>query len=127
MLLQELSRDTRTLLNNTHATREQMDEFLNTTGLFLNDILYSENKYNMFMDWLKNASKLSRNMLFVNIAMIDYLFDKHEKDEQYTKGEKLVCYAYDPKSNNVVVCNTVYGEYYDYYFNNFTELQQDLN
>ena len=124
-LLQELSRDTRTLLNNTHATREQLETFLKVTGMELWQLLYNKENCNLFTDWIETEAK-AKNMLFVNIAMIEYLADKCEKDEQYTAGEKLVCYAYDTKANNIVVCSTLHGNYFDYYYNTFKELQEDL-
>lgn len=126
MLLQELQRDTNTLLNNLNATREQLETFLKVSGIDLSEVLYKQSSYNLLKDWIDTQNKLPKDLLFVSIATIDYLFSKHEKAEKYNRGEKLVCYAYDPKANNVVVCNTLYGTYYDYYFDNFTELQQDL-
>ena len=44
------------------------------------------------------------------------LFNKYEKEQPYTKGEQLVCYAYDKTTNDYVVCSTLDGDYYDYYY-----------
>lgn len=103
-LLQELSRDTQFLLKNTHATREQLEQFLNITGLDLGDILYRQSKCNLFVDWLEHHEKLDKNYLFVNINMLEYLIDKKDKNQPYTNGEMINCYAYDAISEKYFTC-----------------------
>ena len=68
---------------------KNLAEFEKVTGLTLGDILYSESKNELFKDWLQRHEELDKNYLFVNYAMIEYLQDKQEKDQQYTTGEKI--------------------------------------
>lgn len=55
MLYQELSKDTITLLKNTHATRLELSQFLENSGLDLSDLLYKKSCYNAFCDYLKTG------------------------------------------------------------------------
>lgn len=126
-LLQELQQDTRFLLKYTGASREQMNEFLDTTGLFLSDILYNESKYNLFVEWLENTDKIAKNLLMVNYAMIEYLVDKYSKGQKYTKGEMLDCYAYDPKTRKYYSCINSGGDCFVEEYNNIQELHSDFN
>lgn len=66
MLYQEISKDTITLLKNTHATRLELSQFLKNSGLDLSDLLYKKSCYNAFCDYLKTG--------FINHAIkgLDY-------------------------------------------------------
>lgn len=109
MLLQELKRDSKTLLNTTGATREQLETFLNISGITLGEILYFKNKYNQFVKWLEHHKEIETGLLFVNIAMVNYLIDKHEKGQQYTTSEKMNCYAFDKSNNQYIFCENKNG------------------
>lgn len=124
MLLQELSRDTRTLLNNTHATREQLETFLKVSGLDLGDILYRESKYNLFVEWLE--AEKPQELLFVNYSMIEYLVDKYSKEQKYFNSELLDCYAYDPTTQKYYTCLNSGGDCFIDEYNSMEELVQDL-
>jgi hypothetical protein len=124
MLLQELSRDTRTLLNNTHATREQLETFLKVSGLDLGDILYRQSKYNLFVEWLE--AEKPQELLFVNYSMIEYLVNKYDKGQKYSKGEMLDCYAFDTKTEKYIVCINSNGDCYIYQYDSINELREDF-
>jgi hypothetical protein len=109
MLLQELKRDTTTLLNTTGATREELETFLKVTNTDLGEILYSQSKYNQFVKWLEHHKEIETGLLFVNIAMVNYLIDKHEKGQQYTTSEKMNCYAFDKSNNQYIFCENKNG------------------
>lgn len=125
-LLQELKRDSKTLLNTTGATREQLETFLNISGITLGEILYFKNKYNLFVDWLKHQEALNKNLLLVNVSMIEYLVDKYDKGQQYTTSEKIDCYAYDKATNTFIACVNSNGDCFIYEYNNIKELKLDL-
>ena len=102
MLLQELKRDTNILLNSLKATREQLETFLKVTRTDLADVLYKKSSYDLFKQWLN--SKIQDNLLFVSYEMIEYLQDKNLKDQQYTKGEMINCYAYNKQTRQYILC-----------------------
>lgn len=126
MLLQELLRDTRTLLNTTKATREQLETFLKISGLDLGDLLYSESKYNLFVEWLANQEEIEKDYLFVNIAMLEYLADKFNKKQKYTVGEMLDCYAYNNKTNTYILCLNSCGYCILEHYNSLQELKENI-
>ena len=108
-LLQELIEDTRILLNNTGATRKELDNFTSVSGIDLSEILYSQRKHNIFVDWLEHHEELDKNYLFVNINMLEYLIDKKDKNQPYTNGEMINCYAYDAISGKYFTCVNING------------------
>lgn len=127
MLLQELKQDTTTLLNTTGATREELETFLKVSGMDLGDILYSERKYNLFVEWLQHHEEIETSLIFVNAAMVEYLVDKYSKEQQYTKSEMLDCYAYDKQHNIYYACINSGGDCFIDQYNSLQELQQDFN
>jgi hypothetical protein len=127
MLLQELSRDTRTLLNNTHATREQLETFLKVSGLDLGDILYRQSKCELFIDWIASNDELEEDeLLFVTNSMIEYLADKYSKQEKYTNGEMLDCYAYDKSTNTFTLCLNSCGTCILEHYNSLQQLKENI-
>lgn len=66
MLYQEISKDTMTLLKNTHATRLELDQFLENSGLDISDLLYKKSCCNAFCDYLKTG------FINHNIKGLDY-------------------------------------------------------
>lgn len=103
-LLQEIIQDTQYFFNTSGITREQFTEFEKVTNLTIGDILYRESQYDLFADWLNKHEELDKKYLFVNYAMIEYLQDKQDKLQQYTKGEKINCYAYNTKTLKYYIC-----------------------
>jgi hypothetical protein len=69
---------------------------------------------------------VNQHALFVNIAMIDYLEDKEEKQEAFTSGEKINCYAYDKKENKYYLCENENGYCFIYGFDNLKYLLEEL-
>ena len=126
-LLQELNLDTNYLLRNTKATQEQLNEFLQITGLDLGDVLYKESKYNLFVDWLKHHEELEEYYLFVNNNMIEYLIDKKHKNQPYSKGELLNIYAYEPRENKYYTCVNINGEIELESYNTTAEIIEEIN
>ena len=125
-LLQELIEDTRYLLNTTGATREQLDEFTRVSGIDLGEILYSQSKHNIFMEWLHFSKEVNQKALFLYIAMVEYLEDKEEKQEAFTSGEKINCYAYDKTENKYYLCENEKGYCFIYAFDNLKHLFEEL-
>lgn len=74
---------------------------------------------------LKEIEKVT-NLLFVSYAMIEYLVDKYDKEQQYTKGEKLDCYSYDPKTKKYYSCINSNGDCYIYQYDSINELREDF-
>ena len=102
MLLQELKRDTQTLLNNLNATREQLETFLKVTRTDLGEVLYKQSSYSLLKQWIN--SKTPDNILFVSYEMIEYLQDKKLKGQEFTKGEMINCYAYNKETHTYILC-----------------------
>ena len=125
MLLQELKRDTNTLLNTTGATREQLETFLQVTRTDLSELLYKQSSYNLFKQWIN--TRKTKQLLFVSAAMIEYLADKYNKGQQYTKGEMINCYAYDSKTKKYISCINSNGNCFIEEYNSIRELQEDFN
>ena len=102
MLLQELKRDTESLLYNLKITREQLETFLKVTRTDLADVLYRKSSYDLLKNWIN--SKTPENVLFVSYETIEYLQDKALKNQQFTKGEMINCYAYNKQTGNYILC-----------------------
>ena len=66
------------------------------------------------------------DLFMVSIAMIDYLVDKYNKNQKYTKGEKINCYAYDKTTKKYMSFINSNGDCFVDEYNSLTELQQDL-
>lgn len=66
MLYQELYKDTKTLLQTTKATRNDLDIFCENSGLDLSDLLYKKSCYDAFCDYIKTG------VINQNIKGLDY-------------------------------------------------------
>lgn len=66
------------------------------------------------------------DLFMVNISMIDYLVDKYNKKQKYTRSEKVNCYAYDEQTKKYISCINRNGDCFIDEYTSLQELQQDL-